>query len=260
MALLTSCSATDEPALPDMPVIEAWIDSNGHPTVLFTSAIAPDSDGGELADIMIRWGKVTISDGTSEVVLTGKRDGSYFPPYKYFTTEITGTPGCTYTLTADFKDMHAEARCTMPYPTSIQSITCEPIEGEDSLRSTMLRFIAPVDVPAYYYITVDGLPALLGWVEVSQPGVEITHPVYNTKSNNLSTEPFVAQFKRGERHIVSLHRVAEPVYRFWRAYDDMLMFGGNVLFGGGESLPGNIDGGLGIFSARATSSRFLIVD
>lgn len=243
-----------------MPVIEAWIDSNGHPTVLFTSAIIPDTDGGELAGKMIRWGKVTISDGTSEIILTGKRDNSYFPPYKYFTTEITGTPGRTYTLTADFKDMHAEARCTMPYPTSIRSITCEPIEGEDSLRSTLLSFIAPDDVPAYYYLTVDGSPALMGWVEATQAGAEVTLPVYNTKSNYLSTEPFVAQFKIGETHLISLHRVAEPVYRFWRAYDDMVMFGGDVLFGGGESLPGNINGGFGIFSARATASRLLIVN
>lgn len=62
------------------------------------------------------------------------------------------------------------------------------------------------------------------------------------------------------KHLIALHRVSEEVYRFWRTYDDMLMFGDNVLFGSSLSLPTNIRGGLGIFSARATSTRLLQIN
>lgn len=258
--LLAGCSTTEEPADTDMPVIEAWIDSGGYPVVLLTSAISPDDRGGELADKMIRWGKVTISDGDDEIIMTGKSDKNYFPPYKYFTYDMTGQPGKTYTITADYKDMHAAASCHMPEPTRISSISCHPVEGNDSLRSTILRFISPADVPAYYYLTVDGSPALMGWTEVDRPGIEVSIPVYNTKSHSNIGENFVAQFKIGEHHDIALHRVSEEVYRFWRTYDDMLMFGDNVLFGSTLSLPGNVRGGLGIFSARATDSRHIRVE
>ena len=123
----------------------------------------------------------------------------------------------------------------------------------------ILRFTSPADVPAYYYLTVDGAPALMGWVETDRPGVEVSIPVYNSKSKSNIGEVFVAQFKAGERHLIALHRVSEEVYRFWRAYDNMLMFGDNVLFGSTLSLPTNISGGLGIFSARTTDSEYILV-
>lgn len=258
--LLATCAGSDEPFKSDIPVIEGYIDADGYPVVMFTSAIVPDNGGGELADKMIRWGRVSISDGSREVILTGKRDDSCFPPYKYFSYDIKGVPGKTYTLTADFKDMHARAECVMLSPVQIQSITFAPIEGNDTLRSAMLHFVAPDDVPAYFYITLDGAPALMGWVEATEPGVEISVPVYNSKSFSESGQPFAAQLKVGETHAVALHRVPERVYRFWRAYDEVAMFGGNVLFGATASLPTNIAGGLGIFAARATSSRSITVE
>lgn len=258
--LTTSCSEADEPDVAaGMPVIEAWIDSGGYPVALFTSAITPDEDGGEILDKLIRWGKVSISDGDTEIILTGKRDSQYMPPYKYFTYDMIGKPGRTYTIKADFGEMHAEAICTMPEPTKINSITLEPVEGSDSLRSATLRFTAPDDVPAYYYLTIDGAPSLMGWAEVNEPGIEVAVPVYNSKSYSQTGEPFVAQLKIGEEHAIALHRVSEEVYRFWRAYDDTMLFGVNVLFGGAKSLPTNIRGGLGIFSARATTSRLLLI-
>lgn len=258
--LLFGCSSTEEPELDDMPVIEAWIDNDGYPVVLFSSAISPSEKGGDIIDKLIRWGKVTISDGDTTVILTGKRDNSLVPPYKYYTYDLWGCPGKTYTIEATFKDMHARAECRMPAPTPIRSITLEPVEGKDSLRSATLRFISPDDVPAYYYVTVDGAPALLGWAEVSEPGIEVAIPVYNSKSYANTGEPFVAQFKIGENKNIALHRVSEEVYRFWRAYDDAIMFGENVLIGGAQSLPGNVSGGFGIFSARATDRRLLIID
>lgn len=255
---LCGCADIDEPDNADLPVIEAWIDSDGHPMAKFTSSVTPSTDGGELVDKMIRWGKITIADGENEVILTGKRDSRYFPPYIYFSYNMTGTPGKDYRLTATFKSMKASAECHMYEPVNIDRITFEPFEGSDTLRSTMLHFTAPADAPAYFYVTIDGMPALMGWGESTEPNMPMTIPVFNSKQT-LEGEGFVAQLRVGTTHVVALHRVSREVFDFWRAYDDAMMFSQNILIGGGGSLPGNIHGGLGIFSARATSRRTIIV-
>lgn len=264
--LFASCSHTDEPQLTELPAIEGWIDSGGHPVVLFTSAISPDTEGGELMDKMIRWGKVTISDGEEEVIMTGGRTSEYFPPYRYFTSYMAGRPGKTYTITADYRDMHASARCYMYEPTKIERITFSPVEGNDSRRSVTLHFTAPADVPAYYYLTIRemtdtsrGMPAMLGCREVVEAGSHVEIPVFNSKQTYRG-EPFIAQLMVGHKYVVSLHRIPKEVYDFWRAYDDAVMFGDNLLLGLSGSLPSNIEGGLGVFSARGTDSKFFIVE
>lgn len=256
--LVGGCSETEEPETTDLPVIEAWIDSDGHPMAKFTASVSPSTSGGELADKMIRWGKITVSDGENEVILTAKRDNNYFPPYIYFSYNLVGTPGRQYRLTATYKSMTATAECRMYEPVKIDRITFEPFEGSDSLRSSMLHFTAPADAPAYFYLTIDGLPALMGWGESTTPGEHMTIPLFNSKQT-LEGEDFVAQLRVGSSHVVALHRVSREVYEFWRAYDDAVMFSQNILLGGSASLPGNIRGGLGIFSTRATSRRVIIV-
>lgn len=264
--LLASCSHTDEPQPSELPVIEGWIDSGGHPIVMFTSAISPDTDGGELMDKMIRWGKVTISDGEEEIIMTGGRTSEYFPPYRYFTSYMVGRPGRTYTITADYRDMHASAKCYMYEPTKIDSITFRPTEDDDSQLSTTLHFTAPADVPAYYYLTIRelyesprSLPTMLGCREVVEPGSHVAIPVFNSKQS-YNGEPFAAQLKVGHKYIVSLHRIPKEVYDFWSAYDNAVMFGENLLLGLSGSLPANIEGGLGVFSARGTNSKFFVVE
>lgn len=262
--LLGGCSA-NEPTPTPLPVIEGWIDSGRHPVVMFTSAIVPDAEGGELVDKMIRWGKVTISDGENEVIMTGAGSDEFFPPYRYFTADMTGRPGRTYTITAEYGGMRASASCFMYEPPHIDEITFTPDSDSDTLRSATVHFTAPDDVPAYYYLTISdrpsavrGVPTLLGCKEVTEAGVPVTIPLLNSKQSHKG-EQFVAQLSVGQKAIVSLHRVTKEVYEFWRAYDDAVMFSENILLGSNFSLPTNIKGGLGVFSARATDSKFITV-
>ncbi len=115
--LIAGCAVEESPEVPVVPVIEGWIDSDGYPVVMFTASIIPDEAGVPLADKMLRWAKVTISDGENTVVMTGGPSDKYFPPFRYYTFDIKGKPGATYRIVADYKDLHAEAICTMPQPT-----------------------------------------------------------------------------------------------------------------------------------------------
>lgn len=265
LALFTAC--TDESA-PDavMPVIEGWIDSDGYPTVLFTTTLHPNASEGSIADNMIRWGVVSISDGTEEVILTGSPDKNMLPPYRYYTTKMRGLPGRTYTVTASYKNLHATASCTMPQPVPIDKITIEKIAGNDTLRSARLFLTSPDDVPAYFCVTVREvkdlndnikylhrpLPSMMGTIKATVAGEKIEIGLYNAKNYENSSH-FVPQMIVGRRLVVSLNRVSKEVYDFWTEYDNYVTFGHSVFLTPASPPQGNIIGGLGVWSAQGSS-------
>ena len=53
-------------------VVEGWIENEGYPVVMLTTTVPVNEsvkDSSDLAGHIIRWGKVTVSDGEKEVVL-----------------------------------------------------------------------------------------------------------------------------------------------------------------------------------------------
>lgn len=267
MSLLTpGCrDERDEPA-PDLPVIEGWIDTDGSPLVLFTSSLSPDNEPEELSEMVVRWGKVTISDGEQTIIMSGGKSDLYFPPYRFYTHGMKGVPGRTYEITADFMKLHARAVSRMPEPTPISEVTVEPIAGNDTLVSATLWFEGPRDVPAYYTLLIQDLDkksapvhCMLGTVKATKSGERYGIPVLHPKQAYIPVENFTPQPRRGERLLLTLARIDSISYEFWRSYDDIVSFGNNPLVSPSTDLPSNVDGGLGIFTARGTTRYPLII-
>lgn len=266
LPLVAGCdgSTLSEPMEPKA-VIEGSIDQNGNVLVLFTATASP-GDEASVADKMIAFGKVTVSDGERSEVLTGAPSQKFFPPYRYYSPMgFKAEPGKRYTVTADWHGLHAEATCRMPSPTKIRSIEFEPVEGNDTLRATTLRFISPEDVPAYYYLTIrdagsgeQPLPAMMSAVEVTDPAVEVAIPVMHARTR-MNTERYVPQLISGEQLEIKLCRVERCVYQFWKTYFDMQLFSHLQFIGQSESLPSNITGGYGIWSAQGVDRRVITV-
>lgn len=261
MLPVLAAACTDSSSGPSSPApltIEGHIDSEGYVSVLLTSSIIPSDEGGPLADAVIRWGKVSLSDGETTVILTGGPDRNYVPPYRYFNHSMEGKPGRTYTITAEYEGRKATSTCTMPRPTPIDSLTAGRVEGNDTLRTVTVHFTAPDDCPAYYHLSTRALgidpryyPAMLGCVIASTPGENISLPAYRGKHFSATTD-FSPQWPEGCTAMVKLERVSEEVYRFWDAYNNMVLFGGSQFTETPESLPGNVSGGYGVWSAQGT--------
>lgn len=262
---LSGCESELE-LVSSVPVIDGWIDTDGYPVVVFTESLMPNQDGGTIADKVIKWGKVSISDGKQEIILTGGPDKDIIPPYRYITYKMKGEIGKTYKIVADYNNLHAEAEGRMFPPTAIKNIKISPIESNDSLRSASLTFISPDDTPAYYYITMtdlkeDGrpLPAMMSTFEASDPAKEYSIPLFHPK-NNLSSAPFIPQLIKGEIWEVKLCRVSKEIYEFWKAYDNAVMFGGSQFVNASHSLSGNIIGGYGVWSVQGVSSKIIEIE
>ena len=81
---LCSCEKTGMTVSDPQIVVEGWIENGSSPVVILTSSVSVTEEiknVNELSDYIIRWGKVTISDGTQSVVLIGTRNNNYFPPF-----------------------------------------------------------------------------------------------------------------------------------------------------------------------------------
>lgn len=263
LLFLMSC---DEDVSYDAPqaVIEGYISQGGYPTVLFSSTIVPGK-GGELKDALINWGKVTISDGEREVVLTGSPDKNYLPPFRYHTLDMVGECGKTYTIHAKFNELEAWASCSIPYPTEIDEITLSRTDI-DTLWSSTLTFTSPSDVPSFYYVSMRKLernthhsPAMISTLRADLPNHKYSIPLLRPRIKTDSTD-YISQFISGEEWEISLNRVEEQVYTFWKAYNNMILFGNSPFLSSSESLPSNIMGGYGVWSPQASSTSKIKIE
>lgn len=266
MGATVGCDTVEpEPASPRL-VVEGWFDSGSYPEVLLNMSMVPSDEEQSVAESIVRWGKVTISDGVEEVILTGGPSDNYFPPYHYYTFDMIGEPGKTYTLRASYRGMTVSSTVTMPQPTQIDGVTVTPVEGNDTLRHLTLSFTAPDDTPAYYHLSarvngVDGreYPCMLGAHEVLMPGKEVVLPVYRANRSTSTADDYVADFPVGSLVSVTLARVSREVFEFWRAFDNASLVSGSVFVGAPGSLPTNISGGYGVWSPQGACTKLVLV-
>lgn len=261
LSTLSGCIGTPEPEEP-RGVLEGWIDSDGHPVVLFTASFV-DNDNQAIIDKVIKFGTVRISDGTNTVLMTGGPDKDYYPPYRYTTYDITGEPGRTYTVTADWQGYHVRAQSRMPVPPDIVDVKQTPAADCDTLREVTVSIRAPQDVPAYYHISAQVIgedtsltPSLLGCAKADKPGEIVDIQVYRGK-NRLTDKHFVPRIPSNLDVKVRVERVEPEIYRFWMNFNDATLFGGSVFVTVNKPLGGNVEDGYGYFSAQGVRNILL---
>lgn len=125
--LLLSCSCSEVFTLEYKPelAVEGWIEDGGYPIVMVTSTV-PVTDEyfslDSLGNHIIRWAKVSISDGENEHVLTGRMNKDYFPPYIYTSFRLKGQVGKKYTLKVEYSGRTVTAETTIPEPVPLEWI------------------------------------------------------------------------------------------------------------------------------------------
>lgn len=269
--ILVSCQKTidDDTAGTGRLVVEGWIDSGGHPTVILTRSFSPMStESTTLSDLVVRWANVTISDGERTETMIGRIDNSMTPPFVYTTAQITGVPGRTYTITAEYEGERIVSSCTMPRPVDISRIDVAPVADSDTLREVSLTFVPGIGNDKCYQLAVYDpslsgrmLPCFMGAYAASSSGgggevtLTVCRPSIDTDGGD-----YIPYFRTGRTIMVALTAIAPEVWRFWHEYDDFTAFGGNIFLAGTIPMHGNIDGGYGIWSARGVDVRTIIIE
>ncbi len=267
--LFVSCEKMDIMSS-DIPtlVVEGWIADNEHPVVILTTNVAVSTskiDNEALQEHLMRYAKVTISDGDKEVVLTGKYDKRYMPPYIYTTTDMMGMAGRRYMLTASVDTFYATSTTTIPEVVEIDSISQGMVEGNDNVRKLYVNFRDPIAENHYclFYRTGKFSPQLnlcgIGVFDDDNLLDNVRYPVY--KNNNLSEryDNSFDVFNVGDTVCVQLSTVDRQSFQFWNDFQNVSSLSGNFVMPYTKNIRTNINGGKGYWSGFGISRRILVV-
>ena len=268
--ILISCRQADEDNLTGYKpnfVVEGWIEAGGYPYVILTHNLPffTQLDSAQLSQAVIRWAKVTVSDGNQTEVLTARKDERYFPPYLYRGSEIKGEVGKTYTLTVEYAGYVLTAKTIIPNPVPLDKLWFSEKDGDK--RQLNIQFQDPANEKNYYRIFTrteqDQIfyPTLLSVQDDKYfNGKSLILNVNRGPKNNLTTkhEPY---FDKWDTVYVKFATIPQEGYDFWNSFNDEVINSSNPLVGSTGKIVHNISGqGIGIWCGYAPQTYRLITE
>ncbi len=267
--ILTGCVDDSDRLELDVPhfIVEGWIEDGGFPVVILSRSLPLSTDYQDidsLSDYIVRWAKVTISDGTDSVVLTGKYDKGYFPPYIYTTSRIRGKAGKTYYLTAEYRDLRATAQTTVPAIPDNCSFRVERCAGSDTLFQIRARFKDnPAEKNYYQFFTRVGTStkqyqaSYLGSIDDEVLKGETDMTVY--RGHQLSDKDYTPYFLADDTVSVKFAQVDATSFRIWDSYTKIQSLSSNMFFSTSSDIESNITGGYGYWCGYGTITDYIVV-
>lgn len=222
---LVACSQdTVESPSPQL-VVEGWIENGEYPVVKVTTKV-PVSDSylseDSLSRYVLKWAKVTISDGEREVVLTGRYTKRHFPPYVFSTYDMQGEEGRTYTLKVLYGRLYAEATTTIPRAVLLDSLRVIERSSPKGTYGVKAYIDDPEDESNYYMFMMradlkkdEFYPSYLGLVNDSL----MTHEGFfvNRGQSNLKKK-YTSYYLPKETVDIKLLHLDRQAFKFWESY------------------------------------------
>ena len=256
--LLYSC--VREEVDPTKMVVEGWIDAGKHPIVmLHTSYSLSEPDNTTLLDAlekhMVLFGKVVIFDGEDSVILTGRVDTNYLPPYIYTTTKMRGEVGKSYSLHATYKSFSAKSKTIIPEIAIFDSIRTD-ITNQ---KVHVIGYANQLEIGEPYIIMVRTIKdkqykiCPMGAFRASQKQLKLTinNPI------NFTGEGMILQtlFPQTDSVDIAIKfaKVDEAEYQFWDSYIAQKMTQGMFFMETYGNIISNIENGNGYWCGMGAS-------
>ena len=258
-------------------VVEGWIEDGKAPIVMAHKSFVLDEDSKtsiSLQEIisgqMVIFGRVAIFDGTDSVILTGRVDTNYMPPYIYTTAELEGVAGKQYTLVAHYQGFDVKATTTIPSVAKFDSIHAhELLPGQMRLTG----YMSGVEKDSYYMLmakkieerqfklcplgVISGEQAVNGKMAVTiycpefgKLGITINQDDDEKKDSNMRMT-FPKSDTQG--YSIKLARIDYPAYLYWDQYAAQSTTQGVLFMSVYKNLPSNIENGLGVWYGAGSS-------
>lgn len=249
-------------------VVEGWIDDGGFPVVILTRTLPVSTqkqDIEKLKDYIIRWAKVTVSNGKDSVILTGKIDNGYFPPYIYTTSKMRGSAGERYSLTVEYKDFRACATTTIPSPPPHCSFNVLPCTDSDTLYQIKAKFTDNSEEKNYYqFFTRTGtetrqyMAAYLGSIDDDILDGETDFSIYRHHQLRRKNK-YTPYFTINDTVSIKFAQVDEASFQIWDSYIKMLSLSGNLFLSTSSNITSNIVGGYGYWCGYGSIEQHIIL-
>ena len=248
-------------------VVEGWIEDGSFPVVILTRTFPVSTEYREsedLNDYVFKWAKVTVSDGMESVVLTGKYDEGYFPPYIYTTSRIKGKAGKQYKLSVEYKNYYATATTTVPSTPVFCGFRVERCDDSDSLFQIKAIFKDNPSEKNYYLLlsrvgteTKQYQASYLGIFDDTVLGEVTEMPVY--RGHQLKQKEYTPYYMLNDTVSVKLAQIDAQSFYIWDSYIKTLSLYGNMFLSTSEDMETNISGGYGYWCGYASITDYIVI-
>ncbi len=248
-------------------VVEGLIEDGGFPVVILTRSLPVSSEFHEidtLSEYIIRWARVTVSDGVTSAVLTGKYDKRYYPPYIYTTSRIRGESGKQYSLFVEYNDFKLQASTYIPSRPESCVFRVVPCPDSDSLYQIKARIRDNANEKNYYqFFTRTGtftrqyLASYLGSITDDVLNEETDFPVY--RGHTLGNKNYTPYFLANDTVSVKFAQVDEKSYRIWDSYTKILSLSSNMFLSAYSNIETNIQGGMGYWCGYSAITNYIAI-
>lgn len=255
--------------VPQTLAVEGWIENGEFPIVMVTKTLPVSTEYqnlDELSAYLVRWAKVTVSDGEKSVVLIGRYDDNYYPPYIYTTPYMRGELGKTYTLTVEYEGKTLSSYTTIPQTQpNLDRYRVEKCEGtEDQYQIKACFRDNPHEKNYYLFFVKTGaeltnhyLGAYMGAVNDDMISEYVEYPVY--QGHQYNQNKYTPYFKAGDVVSVKFVQVDQSSWTFWDQYTKSQTLQSNMFLSTFMPLPSNIEGGTGYWSGLASVVSHLVI-
>lgn len=251
------CSEVNLPQSPQQIVVEGWAEDGGRPVVIVTTTVPVSDeyrDMDELREHVVRWATVRISDGDEEVVLSGRKDNDYFPPYVYSKDTYRVKAGKTYSIKVEYGGRVLTSSVTVPERKPLEYIRVERADGEnDAFRLVAGLKDNPETVDRYKFFVKrekedsSYLSSFLGYIDdvaLNDPVEEI--PVYN--GMRIISNSFNQYFSPSDVVYVKFSVLDDQTWQYWSDYEEITSLSRNPFFPVSSRIRTNVKGGYGYWA------------
>ena len=276
LGLIILCQSCDKGFLPtekDEIIVEGWIDAGGFPVVIISHSLPVRLKKdkvriSEISDYVEASAKVTVSDGENDVVLTGRVNKDYFPPYIFTTSQMRGVAGKSYTLTVQTRGRVVTSETTIPlYGPVVDSIVCHPIENNDTLCSVLLYLKNVAGRKEYFKTFFQEGPALaqfrstyMGVIDDAIADSTIKLPLYRTVRDDFK-EDKQRNFDKDSLLSIKVATMDSVSYSFWKVFSNNTIssYTSYLMSSSTGNLPTNVSGGIAYWCGYNSSIYTFIV-
>ena len=271
-AVAVSCTPQAVPNEPEI-VLEGWIDEGGHPIVMLHKSINFTEDFNTMEDLIeekiIYLGKVTVSDGETSVVLTGRVDTAYLPPYSYSSVRIMGESGRAYSVEAEFEGKKASAVTTIPPKALFDSISVESMPDKPGFFR-LTGYLTDMKEQSDYFVVFyrykgekqyrNGLHGVASDIAADTSGV-LRIPIYkNMAGTSLVDKDSLSTrfFRLGDTLEIKLAAIDGVSYRFWESFASLTITSTIPFLPVSENIYTNVSGGRGYWCGYGSSTYTIV--
>lgn len=263
LAIATGCDL--QPRLPESSpqlVVEGWIEEGGSPIVMITTTVPVTetmTDISELEEYFVNWAKVTVSDGSEEIVLTGMKNNDYFPPYIYTTAFMKGRAGRTYKLKVEYSGRTVTASTTIPPHKNLEFIKVKKASDREGVFYLTGGLEDNPDTKDYYKVFTKVrnkdktyLSSFLGLTDDEILGEGVNEIPINNGIGSFSGK-IDAYFTAKDFISIRFCTLDKESWEYWNDFEEVQSLSSNPLFPVSTDIRSNIKGGLGYWAGYGTS-------